>query len=126
MSWQCGIDGCGTVFADLESMVAHQTNDHTHHECQVCGTVVPDGYLAISHAFSEHTRAEYVRAYDASAAAVRERETLLEEIGSLDREHGPEESHTTENEAQTTVSTDSNPLAESKSEPETGLGQFDR
>jgi len=88
MSWQCGIDGCGTVFADLESMVAHQRNDHTHHECQVCGTVVPDGYLAISHAFSEHTRAEYVRAYDASAAAVRERETLLEEIGTLEDETG--------------------------------------
>lgn len=49
-------------------------------ECKVCGTVVPDGYIAIRHAFTEHSRAEYVRAYGADSADVREREALLEEI----------------------------------------------
>ena len=49
-------------------------------ECEVCGTVVPDGYFAIKHAFEEHSRAEYVRAYEASAAEVRRREEIKEEI----------------------------------------------
>ena len=80
MAWQCGIDGCGAVFDDVEAAVVHQATEHERRECKVCGTVVPDGYLAIRHAFTEHSRAEYVRAYGASSEAVREREELLEEI----------------------------------------------
>lgn len=80
MTWGCGIEGCSEIFADVEDVVVHQTNDHDRHECQVCGTVVPDGYLAIKHAFEEHTRAEYVRAYGASAEEVREREQIQDEI----------------------------------------------
>ncbi|EMA42903.1 DUF7565 family protein [Halobiforma nitratireducens] len=82
MAWECGIDGCGEVFADVESAVVHQATDHERRECKVCGTVVPDGYLAIRHAFNEHSRAEYVRAYGANAEDVREREELLEEVES--------------------------------------------
>ncbi|ELY95811.1 MULTISPECIES: DUF7565 family protein [Natrialba] len=80
MAWECGIDGCGEVFADVESAVVHQATEHDQCECNVCGTVVPDGYLAIRHAFTEHSRAEYVRAYGASSAEVREREELLSAI----------------------------------------------
>ncbi|QLK26437.1 hypothetical protein HYG81_02125 [Natrinema zhouii] len=83
MAWKCGIDGCGSVFEDVESAVVHQAADHQRRECKVCGTIVPDGYLAIRHAFIEHSRAEYVRAYGASSEAVREREELLEEIESV-------------------------------------------
>ncbi|WP_137288658.1 DUF7565 family protein [Natronorubrum halophilum] len=80
MAWECGIDGCGAVFEDVESTVVHQATEHERRECSVCGTVVPDGYLAIRHAFTEHSRAEYVRAYGASSEDVRQREELLEEI----------------------------------------------
>jgi len=80
MTWGCGIEGCVDVFDSVEDVVVHQTNDHERHECKVCGTVVPDGYLAIKHAFEEHTRAEYVRAYGASAEEVREREQIQDEI----------------------------------------------
>ncbi|MFA9417355.1 hypothetical protein [Natrinema sp. HArc-T2] len=83
MAWECGIDGCGAVFDDVESAVVHQATTHQRRECKVCGTIVPDGYLAIRHAFTEHSRAEYVRAYGASSEAVREREELLEEIESV-------------------------------------------
>jgi hypothetical protein len=83
MAWKCGIDGCGSVFEDVESAVVHQATDHQRRECKVCGTIIPDGYLAIRHAFTEHSRAEYVRAYGASSEAVREREELLEEIESV-------------------------------------------
>jgi hypothetical protein len=80
MAWECGIDDCGDVFDSAEEAIVHQTNDHERRECEVCGTVVPDGYLAIRHAFSEHTRAEYVRAYGASAQEVRDREEIRDEI----------------------------------------------
>ncbi|WP_121822251.1 DUF7565 family protein [Halostella salina] len=80
MAWECGIDGCGEQFADAESAIVHQTNDHERRECKVCGVVVPDGYLAIRHAFDEHTRAEYVRAYGAGSEAVRQREQVKEAI----------------------------------------------
>lgn len=80
MAWECGIDGCGAVFEDVESTVVHQATEHERRECKVCGTVVPDGYLAIRHAFNEHSRAEYVRAYGANSEDVRNREELLEEI----------------------------------------------
>ncbi|ARS89115.1 DUF7565 family protein [Natrarchaeobaculum aegyptiacum] len=82
MAWECGIDDCGSVFGDVEDLVVHQATEHERRECKVCGTVVPDGYLAIRHAFTEHSRAEYVRAYDADAEDVRQREELLEEIES--------------------------------------------
>ena len=80
MPWECGIDGCGAVFGDVESIVVHQATKHERCECKVCGTVVPDGYLAIRHTFTEHSRAEYVRAYGASSEEVRQREDLLEEL----------------------------------------------
>ncbi|MFC6717257.1 hypothetical protein ACFQGT_05800 [Natrialbaceae archaeon GCM10025810] len=80
MPWECGIDGCGAVFDDVESAVVHQATEHERLECKVCGSIVPDGYLAIRHAFTEHSRAEYVRAYGANSEDVRQREELLEEI----------------------------------------------
>lgn len=83
MAWECGIDGCGKQFDDVESAVAHQVNRHERRECKVCGTIVPDGYPAIHHTFTEHSRAEYVRAYGASSGDVRHRETILEEIESM-------------------------------------------
>lgn len=83
MPWECGIDGCGSVFEDVESAIVHQATDHERRECKVCGTVVPDGYLAIHHTFTEHSRVEYVRAYGADSKAVRQREELLEEIESV-------------------------------------------
>ncbi|WIV66779.1 DUF7565 family protein [Natrialbaceae archaeon AArc-T1-2] len=83
MPWECGIDGCGGRFDDVESLIVHQVNEHERHECQVCGTIVPDGYLAIRHAFTEHSRAEYVRAYGASSAEVRQREQLLEDVTDI-------------------------------------------
>ena len=80
MPWECGIDGCGERFGTPEDLVVHQSSDHERRECKVCGVVVPDGYLAIRHAFSEHTRAEYVRAYGASAQEVRDREEIRDQI----------------------------------------------
>lgn len=80
MAWVCCIDGCGMAFEDVEAAILHQTNEHERHECKVCGTVVPDGYLAIRHAFEEHTRADFVRAYGASAEEVREREEIKRKI----------------------------------------------
>jgi hypothetical protein len=78
--WKCAVGGCGETFADPEAAIVHQTTDHERVECEVCGAVVPEGYFAIRHAFDEHTRAEYVRAYDADSAAVRERERVKAEI----------------------------------------------
>lgn len=82
MAWECGIDGCGSVFEDVESAIAHQADAHERRECKVCGTVVPDGFPAIYHTFTNHSRAEYVRAYDADSADIRTREELLEEISA--------------------------------------------
>lgn len=78
--WECGIDGCGEQFERVEEAIVHQTTDHKRRECKVCGSVVPDGYFAIRHAFDEHSRAEYVRAYGASAAEVRQRERVRDAI----------------------------------------------
>ncbi len=80
MPWECGIDGCGVTFEDVESLILHQVTDHERHECKVCGTIVPDGYPAIRHALTDHSRAEYVRAYGADSEDIRQRERLLEEI----------------------------------------------
>lgn len=82
MHWECGIGDCASVFDDAESAIVHQVNEHERHECKVCGTLIPDGYVAIRHVLSDHSRAEYVRAYGASAEDVRVREELLEEIES--------------------------------------------
>jgi hypothetical protein len=78
--WQCGIAGDGASFDRVEDLIVHQATDHDRIDCNVCGAVVPDGYFAIRHAFEEHSRAEYVRSYDASAAAVRRREKIKEDI----------------------------------------------
>ncbi|WP_136689082.1 DUF7565 family protein [Halorhabdus amylolytica] len=79
-SWECALEGCGEVFDRVEDLVVHQSTSHERIECAVCGTVLPDGYFAIRHAFEEHSRAEYVRAYDASAAEVRRREKVKDNI----------------------------------------------
>lgn len=87
MLWECGIKGCDQQFDRIEELIVHQTEDHERTECQVCGAVVPEGYLAIRHAFEEHSRAQYVRAYSASAEDVRVRERakeLIEEYADLE------------------------------------------
>ena len=78
--WECAIEGDDTTFNRVEDLIVHQATDHDKIECKVCGTVVPDGYFAIRHAFDEHSRADYVRAYDASAADVRRRENIKDDI----------------------------------------------
>lgn len=78
--WECVIQGCGQQFDGVEDALVHQATEHERHQCRVCGTVLPDGYFAIRHAFEEHTRAEYVRAYDASAQEVRQREEIKDAI----------------------------------------------
>ncbi|MFB6353457.1 MAG: hypothetical protein ABEJ92_05170 [Halobacteriales archaeon] len=78
--WACGIGGCGGSFDDPVALIRHQAVNHPPSECRVCGETVPAGYLAIRHAFDAHTRAEYVRAYDADADAIRIREQLLDVI----------------------------------------------
>ncbi|PSP84338.1 hypothetical protein BRC83_05560 [Halobacteriales archaeon QS_1_68_17] len=80
--WECAIEGDGKQYDTVEDLLVHQATEHERIECKVCGAVLPDGYFAIRHAFEEHTRAEYVRAYDASAAAVRRREQIKETIES--------------------------------------------
>jgi hypothetical protein len=80
------IDGDGRTFDRVEDLMIHQATEHERIECLVCGAVVPDGYFAIRHAFEEHSRAEYVRAYDASAAEVRRRENVkkaIEEVADI-------------------------------------------
>jgi hypothetical protein len=78
--WECAINGDDTTFDQVEDLIVHQATEHDRIECKVCGAVVPDGYFAIRHAFDEHSRAEYVRAYDASAADVRRRENIKDDI----------------------------------------------
>jgi hypothetical protein len=79
--WECAIVGCGSTFERVEALLAHQVGDHDAHECEVCGESVPEGYFAIKHGLNEHTRAEYVRFYDGDAAAIRERERVLDDVG---------------------------------------------
>lgn len=78
--WECAIEGDDRQFDRVEELIIHQFREHDRIKCKVCGTVVPDGYFAIQHAFDEHSRAEYVRAYDASAAEVRRREEIKESV----------------------------------------------
>lgn len=79
--WECVIEGDDIEqFDRVEDLIVHQARDHDRVECKVCGTVVPDGYFAIKHTFDEHSRAEYVRAYDATAADIRRREKIKEAI----------------------------------------------
>ena len=78
--WVCAIAGDDKRFERVEDLILHQATEHDRIECKVCGTVLPDGYFAIRHAFEEHSRAEYVRAYDASAAEVRRREQIKESV----------------------------------------------
>lgn len=80
--WTCGIVSCSDTFESVIDLVAHQARDHPPHTCRICEQVVPDGFIAIYHAFEEHNRAEYVKAYDASADDIRFREevkTAIEE-----------------------------------------------
>jgi hypothetical protein len=79
-SWECAIGDDDEQFDRVEELIIHQSKEHERVSCKVCGTVVPDGYFGIKHAFDEHSRAEYVRAYDASAAEVRRRENIKESI----------------------------------------------
>ncbi|WP_123536353.1 DUF7565 family protein [Halosimplex salinum] len=79
-AWECAIDGDTEQFERVEDLIVHQSTSHERIECEVCGTVLPDGYFAIRHAFDEHSRAEYVRAYDATAKEVRRRENVKETI----------------------------------------------
>lgn len=78
--WECAIEGDDQQFDSVEDLIVHQSTEHERIKCKVCGTVVPDGYFAIKHTFDEHSRAEYVRAYDASAAEVRRRESVKESV----------------------------------------------
>jgi len=78
--WECAIGDDDMTFDRVEDLVVHQATQHERVECKVCGTVLPDGYFAIRHAFDEHSRAEYVRAYDATASEVRRRESVKEAI----------------------------------------------
>ena len=78
--WECDIEEDDRQFDRVEELIIHQSVEHDRIECKVCGAVVPDGYFAIKHAFDEHSRAEYVRAYDASAAEVRRREQIKESV----------------------------------------------
>jgi transcription initiation factor TFIIIB Brf1 subunit/transcription initiation factor TFIIB len=78
--WECGIDGDDRSFDRVEDLIVHQSTEHDRIECKVCGAVLPDGYFAIRHAFDEHSRAEYVRAYDATAQQVRRRENIKDTV----------------------------------------------
>jgi hypothetical protein len=78
--WECAIEADGEVFDRVEDLIVHQSTQHQRVKCEVCGAVLPDGFFAIRHAFDEHSRAEYVRAYDASASEVRRRENVKESI----------------------------------------------
>ncbi len=78
--WECAIRGECPTADSIEELLLHQARDHERVECKVCGTVVPDGYFAIAHAFDDHTRAEYVRAYRASAEEVRRRERIKSHV----------------------------------------------
>jgi hypothetical protein len=80
--WQCAVRGCGAQFPDAEAALVHQATAHDPHTCKVCGAETPEGYFAIRHALDEHGRAEYVRAYDADAAAIRERESVKADVES--------------------------------------------
>ena len=81
--WQCAVRGCGAQFPDAEATIVHQATAHDPHTCEICGVETPEGYFAIRHALDEHGRAEYVRAYDADADAIRERESVKAEIESV-------------------------------------------
>ncbi|GGL63359.1 DUF7565 family protein [Halocalculus aciditolerans] len=78
--WECAIGGCGATFRTVESLLTHQVDAHERHECRICGTTVPEGFFAIKHVFEEHTRTEFVRAYDADASAIRERESIKRDV----------------------------------------------
>ncbi|MEF8771329.1 DUF7565 family protein [Halodesulfurarchaeum sp.] len=87
--WLCAIEGCLADFEDVESVLAHQRDEHESHTCKVCNEPVPAGFFAIKHAFADHTRAEYVRHYEANSDAIRWRERITRSVESaLDSEDG--------------------------------------
>jgi hypothetical protein len=81
--WTCDIDDCQQRFSDPTELVIHQSRGHPVHVCGICGKHTPDGYYALQHAIEDHSRTEYMRAYDASAAALRERMETLERLRQL-------------------------------------------
>lgn len=78
--WECAIGGCSATFERVDGLLTHQVESHERTECAVCGAIVPDGFFAIEHVFDEHSRAQFVRAYDADANAVRERESVKRDV----------------------------------------------
>lgn len=80
MGWACAIGDCEAQFEDIEALVVHQTTRHEHVSCKICGEELPDGFPALRHVTTVHTRAEYVRAYGATADDVRIREELVDYI----------------------------------------------
>lgn len=82
MAWTCAFLGCQADFEAVEDLLIHQARDHDGVTCKVCGERMPDGYPALRHMISDHTRAEYVRAYGASADEIRVREEITEYIAA--------------------------------------------
>lgn len=74
--WACGIGACEYAAEQAEDLIRHQSLEHPARYCKVCDAEVPDGFVAIHHVIEKHTRAEYVRAYDATADDIRRRETV--------------------------------------------------
>lgn len=78
--WACGIEPCAFTAPTVRALITHQARDHPPHTCKVCYKTVPNGFFAIYHAFEEHSRAEYVRAYEATAEDIKQRERIKELI----------------------------------------------
>jgi hypothetical protein len=81
--WECAIEGDDAAFDRVEDLMVHQAAEHDCFECMVCGAVVPDGYFVFRHAFDEPSRAEYVRAYAATAAVLMLAATVATGVGLL-------------------------------------------
>ena len=78
--WICGIGDCQQRFSDPTELVIHQAQGHPPHVCGICGKQTADGYYALQHAMEDHSRTEYMRAYRASAASLRLRVEMLEQL----------------------------------------------
>ena len=78
--WICNIDDCQQRFSDPTALVIHQAQGHPPHTCEICGKHTADGYYALQHAMEDHSRTEYMRAYRASATALRARVEMLEQL----------------------------------------------
>ena len=78
--WRCGIDSCERSFGAVGALVEHQVGDHADVKCPICGAITSDGFPAILHVVEDHRRSEYVRAFAADPADIRQRERLVEVI----------------------------------------------